>query len=174
VDPDRVGTFGSVAISLKNKANMNLKAIKIIPAMILLCSLQASVALPKPADAIDNNPLLVNGKVVTTEQFGHITRGMLTLAKSGTASEGQTPVPFLIYLRRSGKIVDAEAYAHNHAVMYYEVAEILKFAQAGDQLVIDPVGSTDKAAQKVITIKSSQIVPQFQWFYVLNPKKDKC
>ena len=118
--------------------------------------------------------MLVNGKVVTSEQFAHVTRGVLMLVKSGPASKQQTPVPFLIYLRRGGKIVDAEAYAHNHAVMYYEVAEILKFAQAGDQLVIDPVGSPDKAAQKVITIKSSQIVPQFQWFYVLNQKKDRC
>jgi len=153
---------------------MNIKAIRIIPAVILLCSLQASVALPKSSDPADNNPLLINGKVVTTEQFAYVTRGVLSLVKADPASDKPMPVPFLIYLRRAGKIVDAEAYAHNHAVMYYEVAEILKFAQAGDQLVIDPVGSAEKAAQKVITIKNSQIVPQFQWFYVLNPKKDKC
>jgi len=150
---------------------MNFKAIKIIPAMILLCSLQASVAFPEPTE---NNPLLINGKVVTAEQFAYVTRGKLTLVKGNPASEKQTPVPFLIYLKRGGKIVDAEAYAHNHAVMYYEVAEILKSAQAGDQLVIDPVDSANKTAQKVMTIKNSQIVPQFNWLYVLKPKKDNC
>lgn len=153
---------------------MNLKAIKIIPAMILLCSLQASVALPKPAEPTNNNPLLVNGRVVTTEQFAHVTRGKLTLVKSDAASEKQTPIPFLIYLRRGGRIVEAEAYAHNHAVMYYEVSEILKSAQAGDQLVIDPVKQEDKGAKKVITIKNTQIVPQFNWFYVFRQKKDNC
>ncbi len=150
---------------------MNIKAIKIILAMILFCSLQASVALPKPADSAIISPLHLNGKVVTIEQLTYVTRGVLTLMKG--ASERKTNVPFLIYLRRGGKIVDAHADAHNHAVMYYEIAEILKSAQAGDQLVIDPVDD-DKAAQTVITIKNTQIVPQFNWFYGLNKKKDNC
>ncbi|SEI43954.1 hypothetical protein SAMN05216327_101582 [Dyadobacter sp. SG02] len=153
---------------------MDFKTIKIIAAMILLCSLQASVAFPEPAGPTDNNPLMLNGKAVTTEQFAYVTRGKLTLTAADPVSEKQTLVPFLIYLKRGGKIVDSEAYAHNHAVMYYEVADILKFAQAGDQLVIDPVGSDNKAARKMFTIKNSQIVPQFNWFYVLKPKKDNC
>jgi hypothetical protein len=153
---------------------MNSKAFKIIPAMILLYALQASVALPNPADTADSNPMRINGKTVTTEQFAYVTRGKLTLVKGDAASEKQMLVPFLIYLKRGGKIVDAEAHAHNHAVMYYEVAEILKSAQAGDQLVIDPVKPEHKAAQKVITIKNTQIVPQFDWFYVFRQKKDNC
>ncbi|WP_426293123.1 hypothetical protein ACN9ML_27710 [Dyadobacter endophyticus] len=158
----------------QNKAYMHFKAIKIIPAMVLFCSLQASVALPKSAGPAHSNPVLLNGKVVTIEQLTYVTRGVLTLMKGDPASERKTNIPFLIYLRRGGKIVDAQADAHNHAVMYYEIAEILKSAQAGDQLVIDPVEPGDKAAQKVITIKSTQIVPQFNWFYGLNKKKDNC
>lgn len=153
---------------------MHSKAFKIIPAMMLFCSLQASVALPKSANPAHNNPVLLNGKVVTIEQLTYVTRGLLTLMKGDAASERKTHVPFLIYLKRGGKIVNAKADAHNHAVMYYEIAEILKSAQAGDQLVIDPVDSGDKSVQKVITIKNTQIVPQFNWFYGLNKKKDNC
>lgn len=153
---------------------MQIKAIKIIPALVLHLSLQASVALPQPADLPDSNPLLINGTVFTTEQFAYVTRGVLTLAKGNTASERQTPVPFRIYLRRDGKIVNAQAYAHNHAVLRYEISEILESAEAGDQLVIDPAGPENKVAQKVITIKRTQIVPQIRWFYGLNEKKDKC
>jgi hypothetical protein len=160
--------------SPKNKADMNTKAIKIIAALMLFYSLQASVALPKPVDPAHSSPVLLNGKVVTIEQLTYVTRGVLTLMKGDPASERNTNIPFLIYLKRGGKIVDAQADAHNHAVMYYEIAEILKSAQAGDQLVIDPVDSGDKTAQKVITIKSAQIVPQFNWFYGLNRKKDNC
>lgn len=147
---------------------MHFQTVKFISAMILLYSLQSSVALPKSA-CITNSPLLLNGHVMNTSQFAHVTRGVLTVVR-GDAASGQ-PVPFLIYLKRNGKIVDADAYAHNFAVLRYEIAEILESAQAGDQLVIDPVWPGNAADRKIITIKGTQILPRFQW---LNQKKDNC
>ncbi|MCF0073297.1 hypothetical protein LZD49_22655 [Dyadobacter sp. CY261] len=153
---------------------MKTKTLKIIFAVTLFCSLQASVALPHPTDSFDSNPLLLNGNVIGTAEFARVTRGVITLAKSDPASKQRTLVPFLIYLKRDGKIVNGSAYAHNHAVMRYEIAEVLKSAQAGDQLIIDPSEPNKVIGRQVITIKSTQIVPQFEWFFGLNKKKDNC
>src|SRR5690606_12188510 len=105
---------------------------------ILLYSLQTSVGLPKSAVTTDRNSLLVNGKVVTDEQFAHITHGTLTLAKGNADASPKTAVPFLIYLKRGGMIVNPESHAHNFAVWNCEIRDILEFAEAGDQLIIDP------------------------------------
>ncbi|HWV30032.1 MAG TPA: hypothetical protein VN038_10280 [Dyadobacter sp.] len=154
---------------------MNFKAIKIIiPAMILLYSLQVTVALPKSAGSPDDNTLLINGRAITAEQFAHVTRGTLTLAKSESASGQQTNVPFLIYLKRGGMIVNPESHAHNFAVLSSEIHDILEFAEAGDQLIIDPVKPGNASARKVIIVKKTQIIPRFQWFYVSKQKKDNC
>ncbi|MGG7663053.1 hypothetical protein [Dyadobacter sp. BHUBP1] len=154
---------------------MNFKAIKIIfPATVLLYSLQATVALPKSAGSSDENTLLVNGRVISPEQFAHVTRGTLTLVKSNSASGQQANVPFLIYLKRGGMIVNPESHAHNFAVWSSEIRDILEFAEAGDQLIIDPVKPQNTSARKVIIIKKTQIIPRFQWFYVSKQKKDNC
>jgi hypothetical protein len=151
---------------------MKTKAFKIAAAMILLCSLQATVGLPQPPDVSPANPLLLNGRVVTIEQFAYVNRGIVSLAK-GDAPSG-TAIPFYIYLRRGGKILNAEAYAHNHAVLRYEIADILKSAKTGDELIIDPSEPANKTCRKIITIKYTQILPQFDWSYGLIKKKDNC
>ncbi|PSL28674.1 hypothetical protein [Dyadobacter jiangsuensis] len=153
---------------------MNFKAVKIIPAILLLFALQASVALPKSANAPDENSLLINGRVVTTEQFAYVTNGILTIAKSNSGSNQKTALPFLIYLKRGSMIVNPESHGHNFAVWSSDVHDILEYAEAGDQLIIDPVKPHNTSARKVITIKKTQIVPRFQWFYILKPKKDNC
>lgn len=153
---------------------MNFKAIKIIPVMALLYALHSSVALPKSTGTIDDNALLINGRVVTTEQFAHVTRGTLTLAKSNAAAGKKAAIPFLIYLKRGNMIVNPESHGHNFAVWSSEIRDILEFAEAGDQLIIDPVKPHNAAARKVIIIKKTQVVPQFQWFYLPRQKKDNC
>jgi len=157
--------------SSKIYSDMNFKTIKIIPAMALLYSLHSSVALPKSAD---DNTLLINGQVITTEQFAHVTRGTLTLAKSNAVSGRKAAVPFLIYLKRGGMIVNPESHGHNFFVWSSEIRDILEFAEAGDELVIDPVKPQNASARKVIIVKKTQIIPRFQWFYVLRPEKDNC
>lgn len=153
---------------------MNFKAIKIIPAMALLYTLHASVALPKPSGTTDDNALLINGRVVTAEQFAHVTWGTLTLAKSNAVGGQKAAVPFLIYLKRGNMIVNPESHGHNFAVWSSEIRDILEFAEAGDQLIIDPVKPHNTSARKVIIIKKTQVIPQFQWFYLPRQKKDNC
>lgn len=144
---------------------MKTPVIQIVAACVLLSA--ASVALPKNPER-RANALLLNGQEISTEQLTRVTRGIISMGTAGA------PVPFLIYTRRSGKIVDAEADAHNHPVTYYEISEILKTAKAGDEIVIDPVGNTNAAGRKVIIVNGTQVIPQFQWFNMPKLKKDNC
>ncbi|GGM79722.1 hypothetical protein GCM10010967_09350 [Dyadobacter beijingensis] len=152
---------------------MKTRTLKITLALTLLCTLQASVALPETIAAFTSS-LLLNGHAISTEAFGQVTRGTISLARDNAGSGGKTLVAFYIYLKRNGRIVDAEAYGHNHAVLRYELSEVLRLAEAGDQLVIDPLGPGNGDDRRVLTIKKTQIVPQFEWFYGMKKKKDNC
>ncbi|MHA4742324.1 hypothetical protein [Dyadobacter sp. MSC1_007] len=147
---------------------------KILYCLFMLGTLNASVALPQPPETVNGNPLLLNGAVVTMEQLAWAARGVLAVVKRDAASTQSTRVPFYIYLKRDGKIVDANAYAHNHSVMQYELAEVLRSARAGDQIVIDPVVKSDAVGRSIITVKTTQLVPHFDWSYGLKQKKDGC
>jgi hypothetical protein len=150
---------------------MKTQTIRITLAAWLFCTLQASVALPKTTD-LHESTLLLNGTAVNTEQFGQVMRGVISLAKTGSGSPSL--VPFHIYLKRQGHIINTEGYPYNFAVRQWEIAEILKSAEPGDQIIIDPAEAQNGIGRKVITVKSTQILPRFQWFYLVKSKNDKC
>lgn len=145
-----------------------------IPAVFLLCALHATVALPKPGDSVRSIALLLNGKTIDTGQLSGVSRGIISLSANTNSSDKGQVIPFYIYLRRGGKIVDAQAYAHNYAVSHYEIAEVLKSARAGDELIIDPANQNDKTARRTIIVNSTQVVPQYNWLFGWNGKKDNC
>lgn len=153
---------------------MKAKFLQLIPALFLLCTLHASVALPKSDDSVRNVTLLLNGKTIRTEQLLGVSRGIISLHQNTTSSNDRQVIPFYVYLRRDGMIVDAQAYAHNHAVSQYEIAEVLKAARAGDELIIDPASQNDKHARRSIIVRSNQIVPPFNWYFNWTGKKDNC
>jgi len=163
--------LNQVILFTKTMPFMKSQTIRITLAAWLFCTLQASVALPKTMDS-DEHALLLNGTVVNTAQFSHVVRGIISVAKRG--SDPKSLVPFHIYLKRNGRIINAEGHAHNFAVQHWEIAEILKWAEPGDQIVIDPAEPRSTAGRKVITVEKTQILPKFQWFYVVKTKKDNC
>ncbi|SDE99570.1 hypothetical protein SAMN04487996_108154 [Dyadobacter soli] len=150
---------------------MKSQTIRITLAAWLFFTLQASVALPETTDSYEST-LLLNGTEVNTAQFSHVVRGVISLAKGG--SDRKSLVPFHIYLKRHGRIINAEGYSHNFAVQQWEIADILKWAEPGDQIIIDPTEPRNAAGRKVITVKKTQILPQFQWFFGVKSKKDNC
>lgn len=167
----RPGIFERGYFTHQNHAFMKSQTIRITLAAWLFCTLQASVALPKTTDS-NENALLLNGTVVTTGQFGHVVRGVISLAKRG--SDPKSLVSFHIYLKRNGRIINAEGYPHNFAVQHWEISDILKWAEPGDQIIVDPAEPQNAAGRKVITVKETQILPQFQWWYGVKSKKDNC
>nr|WP_295935085.1 hypothetical protein [uncultured Dyadobacter sp.] len=153
---------------------MQNKFLQIIPAVVLLCALHASVALPKADDSVRSIALLLNGKTIDTRQLSGVSRGVISLSVNSKSSDKGQVIPFYIYLRRDGKIVDAQAYAHNYAVSHYDIAEVLKSARAGDELIIDPANQNDKTARRTIIVNNTQVVPQFNWLNGWIGKKDNC
>jgi hypothetical protein len=132
------------------------------------------------SEALPNNKitsgfaLLLNGKLAEPKNFVHVTNGHLTLIDINSKSATKTGLQFFAYLRRDGKIVDVNAYAHNFSVRSIELTEILKSAQVGDDIIIEPASKTDKLGKKIIYVTYSMLFPVFNWFPFLNKRKGGC
>jgi hypothetical protein len=137
--------------------------------LVMLLSVPVSNALPKDSNS-GSNALLLNGKNVDVSLFSWVTRGKLSLLEGNSDTKSRKQVPFYAYIKRDGKIVDAESHAHNHAVMEIEMAEILKKAMDGDQIVVDPAGKSENAGRKIIVVKQKQFMYNFDWWLGLNNK----
>ena len=147
---------------------------KIVAALTVMFSLPPSVALPKETvDGFYWNPVLLNGRSASPAQLAAASSGKLSLVRFDPQSSRVTKVPFIIYLKRGGKIINNDAYAHNNAVLEGDIYEVLKPAQAGDQLIIDPVDKEAQIDRRVITVRSGQLTPQFKWFGFYK-KGDGC
>lgn len=149
--------------------------LNIFLSMSLIFTLSVSEAYPEnAADNFYANPLLLNGESVEFSVFSSVNRGMISLVKGNPESETKTKTPFYIYIKRAGRMVDAYSYAHNNAVTEFEMAEILKFAQVGDQIIIDPANKNEQVGRRIITVKPEQLWPNFDWSFGINKSKDKC
>ncbi|MCF2498539.1 hypothetical protein [Dyadobacter chenhuakuii] len=147
---------------------------KIVAALTVMFSLPPSVALPKETvDGFYWNPVLLNGRSASSAQLAAASSGKLSLVKFDSQSSRVTKVPFIIYLKRGGRVINNDAYAHNNAVLEGDIYEVLKTAQAGDQLIIDPVDKEAQIDRRVITVRSGQLTPQFKWFGFYK-KGDGC
>ncbi|MCE6992377.1 hypothetical protein [Dyadobacter sp. CY323] len=155
---------------------MKSKLFHMFPALLMVLSLPVSLALPSDLEGnFHSNPLLLNGHTVEYKLLSAVNRGMITLVKGNPESADATRVPFLIYLKRAGKIVNPDSHAHNYAVMQYEMAEILRYAKVGDDIVIDPASKEDAVGRRIIPVTKPQLGPQFKWFYGMSLfKNDGC
>ena len=154
---------------------MKNKIWNFIPALTLLFSLSPSVALPKEyLDGFYSSPLVLNGRSVSPAELSSARAGKLSFIKANPGTEKISKIPFLIYLKRDGRIVNGEAYAHKNPVFESDIYELLKPAQAGDQIIIEPADKNDPIERRVITVKSSQLTPQFIWFNFNKKKGGGC
>jgi hypothetical protein len=142
--------------------------VKITFLFVVLLSFSVSSGLPK--NDARTTSLLLNGKKTSADLFSWVTKGKLSIG----ADAGEA-VPFYIYLMREGKIVDGVASAHNHAVREFEMAEILKLAKDGDQIIVDPAGQRNNADRKTIVVKQKRFAPDlYMWLGLSKPKNDGC
>jgi hypothetical protein len=86
----------------------------------------------------------------------------------------KTNVAFKVYLKRQGKLIDADTYTYHNAMLQYEISGILKYAKAGDEIVIHPVDKNDLTSRRIILVTPIQLVPHFNWFFIPNKKGDRC
>ncbi len=121
------------------------------------------------------NTLMLDGKATDETALSTVTTGKLSLVASHTGAGELRAVPFYAYVIRDGKIVDADAFAHNHAVTEIEISAVLEMARYGDQMIIDPAGENAAKSRRVIVVRQNRYVPQFEWWPGLNARrKDGC
>ncbi|GLU53788.1 hypothetical protein Dfri01_32490 [Dyadobacter frigoris] len=143
--------------------------------MVLICVFTISISDALPKNGTSNGiSLLLNGKLAEPENFIHATNGRLTLIDINSKSGPKTELQFFAYLRREGKIVDVNAYAHNFSVRSIELTEILKSAKVGDDIIIEPANKTNISGRKIIYVTYSMLFPVFNWFPFLNKNKGGC
>jgi len=152
-----------------------MKILNLFIAAMLLSASSFSVTFPKSNNNyFYNNPLLLNGKSVEFALFSSVQNGKISLVKGNPESDQKTIIPFYVYLKRDGKIIDANSYKHNNAVEEFEMSEILRSAKPGDQIVIDPADKNEEVGKRIITVRQEQIILPFQWFYTGIKSKGGC
>jgi len=152
---------------------MKTKMIHLLMSVMLLFTVLITQALPKNADEkVNLSPMLLNGKSVEPAMFSAVRYGRISIVNSGYGLKDK--IPFYIYLKRDGKIIDADSKGHNATVFEFEIAEILKSAKVGDQIIVDPAGQTGQTGRKIITVSPQQVGPKFNWYYGLVKNSDGC
>lgn len=142
-------------------------------AAILMLTLTVSSFFPRNSNGgFYTNPYLLNGKAFNFEQLSSLNTGKLSIVQMHQESAQKTQIPFYAYIRRNGKIINADSYTNNHAVLVVEISEILKSARPGDELVIDPAIKNNGVQQRSVILKSG--LPQFQWYFSGNKSKNNC
>jgi len=97
------------------------------------------------------NPLLLDGVEFDYILFGLESKGELKLIKGDAKSGKIVEIPFYLHLRRNGALI---THPCGNGVIFskIEISIILKAAQNGDDLIIEPVNEEDWPAKRIVTI----------------------
>jgi len=114
--------------------------------------------------------VLFNGKPLVYEQFSLNSTGLLTMVLNNPKTKETKTMPFKIYLKRQDKVVPFGGSEYKNGVSEVEVSDILKFANLGDQLVIEPVEKKSQMFTRVIFLRYSY----FLEFLYRGNNKDGC
>jgi hypothetical protein len=101
------------------------------------------------------NSVLFNGKPLIYDQFSLSSRGVLTMVMNDSKTKEMKSMLFKVYLKRQDKILPFGISNQVSGVTELEVSEILKFANLGDQLVIEPVEKKAQMSTRVIFLRYS-------------------
>lgn len=61
-------------------------------------------------------------------------------------------IPFHIYLRRKGVVINEGKSSSTQEVFRIEISDVLKLAMPGDHLIIEPVLKADRQAKRIIKV----------------------
>lgn len=98
------------------------------------------------------NSLILNGKLLNEDTFWKGSKGKLALVKGNPSSKNSCKVPFRIYLKHEGKVVNNGQSSDTREQYEVEVAPILELALPGDELVIESAQKGDSQAKRVINL----------------------
>jgi len=97
------------------------------------------------------NPLMLEGVAFDYNAFTLESKGELKLIKDEPKSGKIVEIPFYLYLRRNGMLV---THPCGEGVIFskVEISAILKVAQMGDELIVEPVHKEDWPAKRIVKI----------------------
>jgi hypothetical protein len=97
------------------------------------------------------NPLMLEGVKFDYNAFTLESKGELTVIKEEPKSGKAVEIPFYLYLRRNGMLVTGPC---GECVIFTkaEISTILKVAQNGDELIVEPVNKEDWPAKRIVKI----------------------
>lgn len=101
------------------------------------------------------NSVLFNGKPLVYDQFSLSSRGVLTMVMNDSKTKEMKSMLFKVYLKRQDKVLPFGVANQGNGVTELEVSEILKFANLGDQLIIEPINRQSQMSTRVILLKES-------------------
>jgi hypothetical protein len=116
------------------------------------------------------NSVLFNGKPLVYDQFSLSSRGILTMVMNDSKTKEMKSMFFKVYLKRQDKILPFGVSNQVSGVTELEVSEILKFANLGDQLIIEPIDKKAQMSTRVIFLRYSY----FLEFLNRGGNKDGC
>ena len=116
------------------------------------------------------NSILFNGKPLIYDQFSLSSRGLLTMVINDSKTQESKSIAFKIYLKRQDKVIPFGGSDNGNGVSEIEVSDILKFANLGDQLIIEPVEKKAQIFTRVIFLRYSY----FLEFLYRGNNKDGC
>lgn len=125
--------------------------------MLAQTVLLASNRLPNEPDRerkFSSNPLVLDGNSLDYNFFSIFSKGRLAVVSGDPASKEAVKIPFRIYLRRNGSIIQKGAFDNIRQYYDVDIATVLALAQHGDELVVDPVYKSDWVARRVLRVKS--------------------
>ncbi|MGM9507058.1 hypothetical protein ACS5NO_05010 [Larkinella sp. GY13] len=122
----------------------------------------------KKTKEFSDNPLLLDGIPLDYSFFSLNSRGKLAVVAGDPYSPDAIKIPFRVYLRRDGKPLNRTKADGHCEKAEIELSDVLAYAQAGDDLVIEPIRKEDAVARRIIRLK-------LFWFLKLPFRKgDGC
>ena len=172
--PDSSGS--SFGRSLKKTETMNAKSF--IPVVLLLSvaatfvqraplGVSMQTGRRQPATSC-HNPLKDN-QPINEATFSVISRGIVTIVPNKSETGCVGPIPFRVYLRRNGEVIQQGVSDTTRSVMRIEVASVLALAKMGDDLVIEPTQAGHASAKRTISVRPVFNADLFS--FLRTPKK---
>jgi hypothetical protein len=134
-------------------------------AIVLILFMVGTTTFSKGGDNyFYGNPLVLNGKSLDYQTFWKGSKGLLALVKGNPNSADATRVPFKIYLKHEGQVVNKGLSSDSRELYEVEVAHVLALARFGDELVIEPAQKSDVKAKRVIKLAKIDLM-----YMILGP-----
>ena len=97
------------------------------------------------------NALMLDGLAFDYYSFTPESKGELTLIKGEAGSGKPVEIPFYLRLRRNGMLVPLMC-GEEMIFFKLEISTILKAAQHGDELIVEPANKEDWPAKRIVKI----------------------